>query len=44
VDVFDGENLATSKDSCTHVIKLQPYQSRWFRVGAADTTLFRADS
>jgi maltose alpha-D-glucosyltransferase/alpha-amylase len=44
VDVFDGENLAATKDSCTHVVKLQPYQSRWFRVGGADTTLFRANT
>jgi maltose alpha-D-glucosyltransferase/alpha-amylase len=43
VDVFDGESLAAPTESCTPAIKLQPYQSRWFRVGGADTTLFRRE-
>ncbi len=42
VEVFDGRHSRAHNDG-THRIVMSEYAWRWFRVGAADTTLFLSD-
>jgi Sucrose hydrolase-like, C-terminal domain len=42
VEVFDGRHSRAHNDG-THRITMSEYAWRWFRVGAADTTLFQSD-
>ena len=42
VDVFDGHHSRPTNDG-THRLRLPDYGWRWYRVGAADTTLFLSD-
>jgi maltose alpha-D-glucosyltransferase/alpha-amylase len=42
VEVFDGRHSRAENDGA-HRIRLEPYAWRWFRVGAADTTLRLSD-
>jgi len=42
VDVFDGHHSHVQNDG-THHVRLDMYAWRWFRVGAADTTLYLSD-
>jgi maltose alpha-D-glucosyltransferase/alpha-amylase len=42
VEVFDGRHSRAHNDG-THRIAMSEYAWRWFRVGAADTTLFLSD-
>jgi maltose alpha-D-glucosyltransferase/alpha-amylase len=42
VDVFDGHHSRAQNDGAHH-IRLDMYGWRWFRVGAADTTLYLSD-
>jgi maltose alpha-D-glucosyltransferase/alpha-amylase len=42
VEVFDGRHSRAQNDGA-HRIRLDPYAWRWFRVGAADTTLQLSD-
>jgi maltose alpha-D-glucosyltransferase/alpha-amylase len=41
VDVFD-EHHQRAKKGCTHVLDLEPYAHRWYRVGSADNAMERA--
>ncbi len=42
VEIFDGRHSRAENDG-VHRIRLEPYAWRWFRVGAADTTLQLSD-
>jgi maltose alpha-D-glucosyltransferase/alpha-amylase len=42
VDMFGSERLQSRK-ACNHELALQPYQYRWFRVGAADNAIEREE-
>jgi len=42
VEVFGGRHSRVRNDG-THVINMEPYAWRWFRVGSSDNTLHRSD-